>query len=158
MVTECERQEIVDTEHLRMLPVFYWVLAGIDVLFSLYGWIYILYGALFLYLPFVAPPDAPDEFPVFFGWLFIALGAGFVAVALAMAALRIFTGFWIKNRRRRMFVLFTAGLTCLFIPFGTIVGVFTFIVLLRPSVIAMFEGQTAEPPRDEDRSTENPRC
>jgi len=40
-----------------------------------------------------------------------------------------------------MFCLIVAGIICIFMPLGTILGVFTIIVLVRPSVKAMFEGQ-----------------
>ena len=32
-----------------------------------------------------------------------------------------------------------AGISCLFVPYGTILGVFTFIVLQRSSVEKLFE-------------------
>jgi hypothetical protein len=36
-----------------------------------------------------------------------------------------------------------AGVMCIFMPFGTVLGVFTLIVLLRPSVKPLFEGRAA---------------
>ena len=34
----------------------------------------------------------------------------------------------------------TAGLSCLEIPYGTVLGALTFVVLARPSVAALFRG------------------
>jgi hypothetical protein len=47
-----------------------------------------------------------------------------------------------------MFCLVMASITCMFMPFGTVLGVFTLIVLMRPSVKPLFEGQAANPPGD----------
>jgi hypothetical protein len=58
------------------------------------------------------------------GWLFAAL------VALS--------GRSIQKRRRYTFCLIMAGVECLFMPVGTVLGVFTIIVLLRDSVKRQF--------------------
>jgi len=47
-----------------------------------------------------------------------------------------------------MFCLIVAGIICIFMPLGTILGVFTIIVLVRPSVKAMFEGQATVDPEN----------
>lgn len=59
-------------------------------------------------------------------------------------ALVIVSGRSIKRRRRRVFSLIVAGLSCLFFPFGTALGVFTFIVLLRPSVERLYRAVPPE--------------
>ena len=40
-----------------------------------------------------------------------------------------------------------AGIECMFTPFGTVLGVFTIIVLMRPEVKTMFGIVTAPPPQ-----------
>lgn len=137
MITEQERQAIVDEEQLRLLPVFYWVLAALDMLFSSYGLIYILYGALLTIVSENSSVSA-QEVPGFIAWFMYGMGAAFMAWFIGNAVLKVLAGLWIKRRRRRIPVLLVAGLTCLSIPFGTIIGVFTLIVLLRPSVAALF--------------------
>jgi hypothetical protein len=49
----------------------------------------------------------------------------------------------LAQQRRYTFCLVIAGLLCIFIPFGTVLGVFTIVVLVRPSVKALFEQQAA---------------
>jgi hypothetical protein len=51
VVTESERQSIIDEEDLRLLPIFYWVLGALDGFFSLYGLIYVGYGVFMMVLP-----------------------------------------------------------------------------------------------------------
>ena len=58
------------------------------------------------------------------------------------AVLMIMTGLNLQRRKGHTFCQVVAGLTCLSIPLGTILGVFTFIVLNRPEVKVMF-GRTA---------------
>ena len=136
MITEQERQAIVDNEHLRILPVVYWVLAAIDIFISLYGLIYVGLGGMMVFLPWdEAAPDAP---PPFFGWYFLAIGIGFMVFYAGGGVLKILAGIWMRRRTHRTAILVVAGLSCLSWPFGIVAAVFTFIVLLRPSVSALF--------------------
>ncbi len=43
------------------------------------------------------------------------------------------------HHRRRLFCLVVAGVECAFMPFGTVLGVFTIAVLMRESVKELFE-------------------
>lgn len=152
MVTEAERQAVIDEEHLKLLPIFYWVLAVRDLFLSLFGLIYVFEGLVFLVLPLNTPAEAPDAFPVaVFGWMFLVLGCGFTLFFLAVAALKTLAGFWMRARKHRTGVLVVAGISCAFIPFGTLAGVLTFIVLLRPSVAQLFG-----PPKQPTEAVEEP--
>lgn len=146
MVTESERQAIVDGEHLRLLPVFYWVLGAMDIFIAMYGLIYVGMGAVFASIPVASNSGASGPPPAFVAWIFVGIGLTFMLGFGVVATLKILTGFWIKGRRRRTACLVIAGLSCLSMPFGTIVGIFTFIVLLRPSVAALFAPPVAALP------------
>lgn len=69
----------------------------------------------------------------------LAMGAAIVIGFCVMATLKVLVGVWIKRRKHRTAVLVISGLSCLSIPFGTVVGVFSFLVLFRPSVSALFD-------------------
>ena len=45
----------------------------------------------------------------------------------------------LRQRRSRVLCLVVAAIDCISIPFGTLLGVFTFVVLARPTVMRMFE-------------------
>jgi hypothetical protein len=139
VVTESERQAIVDEEHLRMLPVFYWVLGATECFLALYGLVYVGLGVFFASIPAASSSSSAGPPPAFIASLFVAIGAGFMIVFGAVGVLTILTGFWIRKRRHRTACLVMAGLSCLSVPWGTIVGVFSFIVLLSPSVKALFD-------------------
>lgn len=143
MVTEQERQAIVDDEHLRILPIVYWVLAAIDIFISLYGLIYVGMGVMMIAVPWdEAAADAP---PPFFGWYLFALGLGFLVFFIASGVLKVLAANWMRRRTHRVAILVAAGISCLSWPFGLVAGVFTFIVMLRPSVTAQFGEPAAAP-------------
>jgi hypothetical protein len=145
VITESERQTILDSEHLKLLPVFYWVLGAVDIFISLYGLFYVGMGALFAFAPFESGSSSSAP-PAFIGWFFFAIGLAFMAGFGTMGGLKIAAGFWIRRRRHHTACLVVAGLSCLSAPFGTIVGVLTFLVLLRPSVSALFEAGASQQP------------
>jgi hypothetical protein len=55
-----------------------------------------------------------------------------------MAICILIAGRCLSRRKRYSFALVMACIECLFIPFGTILGVFTIIALSRQSVKALF--------------------
>jgi len=148
VIDAVERQAITDEADLRLLPAAYWVLGGTSAFIALYGVVYVGMGAVFAFLPWESPStygSTVEGPPAAFGWLFIAIGLGFMLAGGAVATLQILTGFWIKKRRLRTACLVMAGVSCVFVPFGTLIGVFTFLTLLRPSVAALFDAPTQPP-------------
>jgi hypothetical protein len=140
VVTDFERQSIVDSEHLKMLAIGNWVMGG---LMALYG---LLMGAYFAFIGtiFFAIPQGSDGPPAFFPWIFIGAAVFAILVVGVFATLVILSGFWIRKRRHRVFSMVLAGFLCLSIPFGTMLGVATFLVLGRASVAALY-GQPTVP-------------
>lgn len=126
-----------DQEHLKLLSIFHYIVGGIGALFSLFPLIYVVLGILFLIVPnrLIGSGTPP---PFFLGWIFIILGGGFMLIGLAFAVCVILAGRFIAKHKHYIFCLVIASLNCLFMPFGTILGVFTIVVLVRPSVKAMF--------------------
>jgi MFS family permease len=54
---------------------------------------------------------------------------GAVLVVWMLGAPTAYAGRCIQKRRRKLFVYVMAALNCLFIPYGTLLGMFTFVVL-----------------------------
>jgi len=84
--------------------------------------------------------------PEFLGWIFAALGLLFFLIGIAMAICILIAGRSLTLRKRYSFALVIACIECLFIPFGTILGVFTIVVLSRESVRGLFSTATAQAP------------
>ena len=146
MVSEAERQSIVDDEDLRLLPVFFWVSGTMDAFASAFGLLYVAIGFSLVLTPMASGSDQSAP-PAFLGWVFAIGGLVFMTWMAAVAALKIVAGFSIRGRRNRALCLVAAGIACFSLPYGTMLGVFSFIVLLRPSVLALFEkGAAPEKP------------
>lgn len=144
MLEQSERQAIIDREHLKLLPLYYWVSGGFLGAYALFMLAYFMFiGIVLTSVPYEDAGSAP---PAEFGWMFVGMGvAAFLFMAVFVAA-KLLAGFWIAKRKNRIGVMIAAGLSCLEFPYGTLAGVLTFIVLARPSVIALFESGTRETP------------
>jgi hypothetical protein len=132
-----------DAEHLRLLGIFYYVHAAFSALLSCFALIYVVIGAVFLANPDLLGAGANGP-PAILGCVFTILGAVLLLLGLGFSACLALVGRFLCLRRGRAFCLVVAALNCLFFPYGTVLGVLTFMVLTRPSVQALF--QTAPPP------------
>jgi hypothetical protein len=79
------------------------------------------------------PP--PVEFFEIFKWFYLIGAIWF----LASGVLNLLSGLYLRARTHRTFSTVLAGINCVHIPLGTILGVFTLIVLLRDSVRELYE-------------------
>jgi hypothetical protein len=127
-----------DKEHLRLLAIFHYVVAGLAALFSFFPLLYSTIGGFMLYVAHHPGPTNQEPPPAIVGWIFVALGALFFFAGLAMAICILMAGRSLARQRRYLFAFVIACLECFFIPFGTILGVFTIIVLSRESVKTLF--------------------
>jgi hypothetical protein len=66
------------------------------------------------------------------------LGLVLFLIGIAMAISILVAGRSLALRKRYSFAFVMACVECLFIPFGTILGVFTIVVLSRESVRGLF--------------------
>lgn len=76
--------------------------------------------------------------PEFVGWVFITIGAVAIVACWVFAAALAAAGELLQRRRGYTYCLVMAALACMFMPFGTVLGVFTLVVLVRPSVKELF--------------------
>jgi hypothetical protein len=130
-------QRKVDAEHLKLLAVFHFVLAGLAVVglgFLCLHWFFMnsFFGnpEMWKDAKAGAPVPPPKEFFAIFKWFYAVMGVFIVGGGLAA----LISGFCLLRRRARLFSLVVAGISCLGFPFGTALGVFTLVVLLRESV------------------------
>ena len=125
-----------DEEHLRLLSIFHFVVAGMTALFALFPIIHLVVGLAIV--SGALPSPEGDEVPGFVGWLFVVFSGTWIILGLAFAAMIALGGRALRRRQHYTFCLVVAGLACLVMPFGTVLGVFTIIVLMRDSVKEMF--------------------
>lgn len=126
-----------DEQHLHLLSIFHYVCGGITALFSCLPFIYVGLGIAMLCGAFERSPNPPEPFV---GWFLIFFGGAIIACGWTLAILMFVVGKKLRRRTSRMFCLVVAGIECIIMPFGTVLGAFTIIVLVRDSVKALFAG------------------
>ena len=126
-----------DLQYLKLLSIFHYVVGGLAALFSFFPVMYVVMGILFICAPgsLESEGEAP---PLVVGWVFIIIGAGLMVFGWAFAFCVILAGRYLARQVRYMFCMVIGAIECIFMPFGTVLGVFTIIVLARPSVKKMF--------------------
>ena len=125
-----------DEEHLKLLTIFHYVVAGMVALLACFPIIHLIAGIVMLTASEkMGGTNAP---PTWFGLFFVVVASVMILCGWAMAATILYAGRCLARRKKYTFCLVIAGVSCLFMPFGTVLGVFTILVLLRPSVKLLF--------------------
>ncbi len=129
-----------DEEHLKLLSIFHYVMGGFVGLSALFPAIYLVMGLFMVFAPDKFMGKHPGEPPPeFLGWFVLGIGCATMLFSLAMAVCIVFAGRSLARRSRYTYCMVMAGIECLFMPFGTVLGVFTLIVLMRESVKELFQ-------------------
>ena len=136
-----------DLSHLKTLAICHYVWGALTILFSSIFIIHIILGVAVLTNPgafnppatTTAPVAQPPQMPPAFGWIFIGAGSCAILLGWTMGICTVVSGRCLARRRSRLFSLIMAGVNCLSMPIGTTLGIFTFVVLLRPSVRALYD-------------------
>lgn len=130
-----------DVEHLKILSICHYVLAGLCIFPMLYGIFYMVMGVFFGAIIASAPHQQDGPPPALFGGIFVVIGLIISGIALAVGLLLFKAGRDLSKHTSYTFCFVVACIACVFMPFGTILGIFTIIVLMRESVKALFNGQ-----------------
>jgi len=132
-------QRKIDADHLNLLSIFHFIGAGFAILGLLF-----LAAHYAMFHAFIAnpqmwqnqkqvPPRA--EFFAIFKWFYLAGAVWFIGTGL----LNLFSGLCMRARTNRTLSIVVGAINCIHMPLGTILGVFTFIVLLRDSVRELYD-------------------
>lgn len=122
-----------DNDHLKLVVIFHYVFGGVTGVFSLLPVIHLIIGIAFI-LGVDGMESGGEAPPAFFGWIFAIIGGGMMLLGLSLATCMLIAGRMLARRRHYVFCLVIAALECILMPLGTILGVFTIIVLMRDSV------------------------
>lgn len=83
------------------------------------------------------PPAAiakPAQPPPAFGWILSGIGLAIFALSLIFAVLKFIAARDLQRRKSRPCCMIVPGISCLEFTHGTLLGVFTFMVLGRAPV------------------------
>ena len=124
-----------DNGHLKILAIFYYIFSAISALLIILGILYLL----FVPGPIQNPNDAAEVAsaqaadPIIYG-----VGSGLIIGGIIGALLYFFTARGLATYRYRGLVILVAILSLFSFLLGTILGVFTLVVITRPSVKGRF--------------------
>jgi len=123
-----------DANNLRLLSVFHYVYAGLLGFGAMVFAIYVVMG-----IAMVAAPGSGGKDVQMGGGFLIAFGLIVMAAIGGKAALLLVAGRSLAKHRRHTLCVVAAVLSCLAMPLGTVLGVFTLVVLFKPVVRGEFE-------------------
>jgi hypothetical protein len=133
-------QRNIDADHLNLLSIFHFVGAGLALL----GILFLFVHFEFMHFIFTNPDiwqnqkGGPPPQQIFSILIVFYIIGGILLVVSAI--LNVMSGLFLHVRKNRTFSLVVAGINCLHLPLGTVLGIFTIIVLLRPSVREIYQG------------------
>jgi heme/copper-type cytochrome/quinol oxidase subunit 2 len=144
-----EEQKLID--QLKTLSICHYVYAALAACGSCFGGLYVAFGAMMPELEKMGPKNgatqSSPEATHFASVLFTVIGVGIIVVALTAAVLCFLSARALARHTNRTLSLVVAGVCCvtgLGTLLGLVLGVFTFIVLLKPEAERLYAG--APPP------------
>jgi len=123
-----------DKENLKLLSIFHYIVGALTALCACIPLIHVAIGIAML----VGAFDGKDAPPKFLGWIFVIFPGFMILCGWAFAVCIIIAGRKLARFRARTYCLVIAGIECIFMPFGTVLGVFTIIVLMKDSARELF--------------------
>ena len=143
-MTDQEKQNILDEEHLKLLRIGYIVIGVADLFFALIPLVYVAIGIGIAVSGF-PPPSRPGEpAPAIIGVFLVVFGMLASLFLAALAVLQLVAARALGQRRSRLLCQIAAAASCLQMPWGVLLAVFTFLVLGRESVKQLFEPQRSQ--------------
>ncbi|HEY7329126.1 MAG TPA: hypothetical protein VH592_15900 [Gemmataceae bacterium] len=140
-----------DLQHLKLLSIFHYIVAGLLALIACIPIIHLVVGLMMIFSP-SSMSSRGEPPPAAVGWIFVLLASAIILLGWTMAICLMISGWFLSRGKKYWFCFVMACAICLFHPFGTVLGVFTIVVLLRPSVKRFFE--TCELPHEFDDEKE----
>lgn len=129
-------------QYLKILGIFHFVVGGIAGLFACFPIFHFGMG-LFMFVGGLFPGFMGEDEPFMVsivGLIFTLIAGAVMLFGWAFAISLILAGYGLLKRKWHTFCLIMAGIACMFMPFGTVLGVLTLILLIKPAVKELFTG------------------
>lgn len=127
-------QGTLDAQHLDQLKIAHFVVGGLHALFGCFPLFHVAIGLMFMF----SGGGGKNMPPAFFGAIFVLIGGVMFLLMQVAAWCTIYSGKMLAARQKYWFSFVVACVQCAFMPLGTILGVFTIIVLSRESVKRLY--------------------
>ncbi len=141
-----EYQQKQDEEHLRLLVLFSKINAGLMLLCSCFSLPHLIMGFGIMTGGIPMDKGMRSGEAQFMGTIFVLAGAGYMAVMITLAVLNWMASNRFEKRYGHTFLIVVAAINCLHMPIGTAIGVFSLIVLSRPSAKQLFDANARPTP------------
>jgi hypothetical protein len=126
-------------ENIKLLSIFHYVFAGLVAFFACIPLIHITLGIIFLLMPEkMCEGDCTEEPGKIIGLIFIGVGSFVMLIGWTFAVVVAMAGRFLARRVHLKYCIAVAAASCLFMPFGTVLGVFTLITLTKKEAEALF--------------------
>ena len=126
-------------QHLKLLSIFHYVVGGLAALLACFPIFHLVIGIVFIVASSTGKCNG-EMSPAIMGWLFVLLGSAIIIMGWTFAICVICAGRCLARRKHYIYCLVMAGIECIFLPYGTVLGIFTIIVLIKPEVKELFNG------------------
>ena len=127
-----------DEDYLKLLSIFHYVAGGLTGFFSCIPIVHLLIGIVMLVAGVAGTPDNERLPFLIVGFVFTLVAGLAILCGWTLAICMIISGRRLARRIHYKFCFVIACISCAFMPFGTVLGVFTIIVLVRPTVKELF--------------------
>jgi len=124
--------------NLNTLSLFHYIAGAIFVVFACIPLIHVGIGIAMISAPESFVADNGQVPPEVLGYFFTAVGILFFLAGQALACAVIYAGRCLKQRKMYTYCFVTGCVSCMAVPFGTILGVFTIVLLSKDETKALF--------------------
>lgn len=127
-----------NSQTLDLLSIFHYVLSALIYLKGAVAFIFMGIGSIAVAGILADQPDDMIPGLIALGVIFFAAPMLFLTITWTVATLVLFAGRRISKRTNLSYCQIIAGLECICIPFGTILGIITLINLTKPEAKESF--------------------
>jgi hypothetical protein len=136
----------ITAHDLRLLSIGFYIQAGIAAFYTI---ILLGYAGFVTAMASGIAKSANDSGQNVPPWLLplISIVSVMLLLLAALYSIGLFlAGLWLRRFRNLLFIQVVAALNCIAIPYGTVLSIFTFLVLQRPSAKQFFSRPPLAPP------------
>lgn len=123
---------------LKILSICYYIQAGIIGVYSLFILGYAAFIGTLFQMILRHPQANGQEVPPWLGSLLATILVVVFCLSISWAACMALTGRWLVTYKHKLFCQIIAGFSCAGFPYGTVLGILTFIVLGRSEATRLF--------------------
>ena len=124
---------------LKLLSIGFFIQGGIILCYGMLFFCYLgVAGAVIASVQRNLQTGAGNAIPAGLMAVIGVVVVGIAVMTLLMGSLMLWAGFSLRKRQHRILILVMAGLNCLSVPYGTVLGIFTLMVMQRPAAKEMF--------------------